>query len=333
MQFHDLTTLYAALRKSERIERDQSYRALYRSTAKGPQLVALQGRAECDWLDAGRPYYSVYPAASHALVNIRLDLDAGLVTLPRPVLLLRFPVGEELAVPDGRKLHCCLAARVTVRGGEPGLQLWCDFGEVRVGVPIYSYRTTSLGPGATVEERLRKIDYIETDGDAAESDEIFQPIIRIVVGLCLLADDPDLIEPEPLSVDARRYEENPDPALIEKARRRGKNGWVIGRNLEVSPHYRRPHLGLRWTGAGRAVPKIVPIKGAIIKRKEIVKVPTGYRDEERCRTCGAQLANREELECAECKAKHPQAESVVQSPHDHDAGGGHRVIRSTKPFS
>ena len=36
--------------------------------------------------------------------------------------------------------------------------------------------------------------------------------------------------------------------------------------MEVVPHYRRPHMALVWTGAGRAVPKVVPRRGSVVHR-------------------------------------------------------------------
>ena len=61
-----------------------------------------------------------------------------------------------------------------------------------------------------------------------------------------------------------------------KAHRRGKVGWDVGRQVEVMPHYRRPHLMLAWTGPGRAVPKIVPRRGSIVHRSAVEKVPSGF---------------------------------------------------------
>jgi hypothetical protein len=37
---------------------------------------------------------------------------------------------------------------------------------------------------------------------------------------------------------------------VDKAHRRGKVGWNVGRHIEVAPHYRRPHMALVWTGTG-----------------------------------------------------------------------------------
>lgn len=52
-----------------------------------------------------------------------------------------------------------------------------------------------------------------------------------------------------------------DHEYVDKAHRRGKIGWNMGRHVAVAPHYRRPHMVLMWTGRGRALPKVVPRRG------------------------------------------------------------------------
>jgi len=64
--------------------------------------------------------------------------------------------------------------------------------------------------------------------------------------------------------------------LVAKAQRRGKVGWNVGRQIEVTPHVRRPHFAIRWTERGRAVPKLVPVKGSVVHRQLAEKVPTGF---------------------------------------------------------
>ncbi len=63
---------------------------------------------------------------------------------------------------------------------------------------------------------------------------------------------------------------------IDKAHRRGKVGWNVGRHIEVAPHYRRPHMTLVWTGSARAVPKVVPRRGSVVHREKVEKVPSGF---------------------------------------------------------
>ena len=96
----------------------------------------------------------------------------------------------------------------------------------------------------------------------------------------LLENDPSVIEPDVLSKDRDRFESTGDQKYVEKAHRRGKFGWNVGLHIEVSPDYRRPHLMLAWTGAGRAVPKIVPRKGSVVHREVVEKVPSGFGGKE-----------------------------------------------------
>ncbi len=67
-----------------------------------------------------------------------------------------------------------------------------------------------------------------------------------------------------------------DPKYVDKAHRRGKVGWNVGKRMEVVLHYRRPHMALVWTGRGRAVPKVVPRRGSVVHRDKLEKVPRGF---------------------------------------------------------
>jgi hypothetical protein len=79
-----------------------------------------------------------------------------------------------------------------------------------------------------------------------------------------------------LAGDRAKFEQTGDRRYVDKARRRGKVGWDVGRRLEVIPHYRRPHMALAWTGRGRAVPRVVPRKGSVVHREVVEKAPSGF---------------------------------------------------------
>ena len=64
--------------------------------------------------------------------------------------------------------------------------------------------------------------------------------------------------------------------MEDKARNNGVFGWSIGKNVEVSPHVRRPHWALRHTGPKGSVPQIVPVKGCKVKGNKLTTVPTGF---------------------------------------------------------
>jgi hypothetical protein len=86
---------------------------------------------------------------------------------------------------------------------------------------------------------------------------ILHAVARIVCTPCLMADDPQGVEPVVPRDDEDRYERNPAPALVDEARRRGNYGWHVGRAIEVSPHVRAPSpAALYWTGEGGKTPKI-----------------------------------------------------------------------------
>jgi len=132
----------------------------------------------------------------------------------------------------------------------------------------------------TIEEKLSRFRMTEGDIELSlhpdDTKELELIATKLAVGVILLGNDPDFAEPEVLANHRQKYEESKNPKYIEKARKRGIRGWRLGERFESCPHYRRPHLGLRWTGKGRGVPRIVPIKGSIVHRKTMERVPTGY---------------------------------------------------------
>jgi hypothetical protein len=100
--------------------------------------------------------------------------------------------------------------------------------------------------------------------------------VRLCCSLCLLDHDPQIISPDVLNKDREKFDSTGDDRYIDRAHRRGKVGWDVGRHVEVAPHYRRPHMALVWTGRDRAVPKIVPRRGSIVHRQVVERVPTGF---------------------------------------------------------
>ena len=117
-----------------------------------------------------------------------------------------------------------------------------------------------------------------SDDFLPEEKDIFEKVFKVVSAVFLMAKDPNhsLISPIVMKKDQEKYDLNSNTKYVEKAKRRGLVGWDIGKDIEFSPHMRRPHFGLRWTGKGREVPKIVPINGCIVRRNKMTKVPTGY---------------------------------------------------------
>lgn len=292
--------------------RGAAMRAKTREDLQGVTEINLTAWCEHQWAKEKRPYYSVFPVAKDALCKLKLDIDCSLVKLPASAMLVRFPVGGELKVPGSDlAVRSFLAASslleikeddnqfANVTGPGDGISLLIDFGdrvtsqdasaEMRstckaIGVSL-AWKSVSpfrLIHGKTIEEVVGPL---ERQITRFTPKELLPTIacVRLLCTLCLLANDPDsikIITPDVLHEDARRYEESGDQKYVDRARKRGKNGWLVGANWETCPHFRRPHLALRWTGKGGAIPKIVSVKATFVNRVKLSDVPTGYLDDD-----------------------------------------------------
>ncbi len=238
---------------------------------------------ERDWEKARRPYYNLWPSIIPMLTRLDLDLDSNLIQLPLPALCIRFPKdtaknplkfdwkGDEVAV------RCVMLGEIN-QG--TGLSVLVDVGEVmgEFGVPVYTYRNFPRKSGLTVEKSLADL---EAKGLFAEigivvPESLMMDCIRLCCSLCLLENDPEIISPDVLADDRAKFEASGEQKYVDKAHRRGKVGWDVGKHIEVIPHFRRPHMTLVWTGSGRAVPKIVPRRGSIVHREAVEKLPSGF---------------------------------------------------------
>jgi hypothetical protein len=146
-----------------------------------------------------------------------------------------------------------------------------------MGMPLHTYRNFPRRKGLTVEASLAGLtkEYM-ADVGIQMPDEFVLDCVRLCCSLCLLDSDPSVISPDVLADDRGKYDETADQKYVDKAHRRGKVGWDVGRHIEVIPHYRRPHLMLAWTGAGRTEAKIVPRRGTIVHRSAVERLPSGF---------------------------------------------------------
>jgi len=167
-----------------------------------------------------------------------------------------------------------------ITGGR-GLSILIDVGETTdngpLKIPIYTYRNFPRRSGLTVEQSLAGLGKgITADVGVQVPEDLIMDCVRLCCSLCLLENDRSVIEPDVLSKDRDKYENSGDQKYVDKAHRRGKIGWNVGRHIEVAPHYRRPHMALVWTGHGRTVPKIVPRRGSVVHRELVEKVPSEF---------------------------------------------------------
>ena len=289
MDFHTYTTMRDWNRRVDPDDRSGQDIDLYyqRSQVEAKKMGSAQFFAqmlnERDWEKARRPYYNMWPSIIPMLTRLNLDIDSDLIRLPLPALCVRFPKdaaknplkfewkGEDVPV------RCIMMGEINEG---TGLSVLVDIGEVMegVGVPIYTYRNFPRRSGLTVEQSLAGL------GTKGLFDEIGVQVphsfvtdcIRLCCSLCLLENDPSIISPDVLADDRAKFEASGDQRFVDKAHRRGKIGWDVGKHIEMIPHYRRPHMALVWTGRGRAVAKIVSRRGSVVHREMVEKLPSGF---------------------------------------------------------
>lgn len=242
-------------------------------------LAHLTG--EHRWELAKKPYYDVYPSVVEALTKVDLDkIMCDHIHLPLDDLMIRFQTGHELKTSE-RTIYSMLVSETRWRKNEDmrGILIAVNDGELVEGQPNHSTTALILVPGTTIQSQL---DIGREPGhslDQGVDNESMSLAFQFVCSLCLLKDNPDLINQEPLEADRAKWERTHDITLIEKAGRRGKRCWSVGRHIEVAPGFRRPHFAIRWMGHGEPKQPILrPISGCLVHRQRITEVPTGYLD-------------------------------------------------------
>jgi hypothetical protein len=271
-------------------------------TESASKRMVAQYRLDAEWAAKNKPYFNIWPKIQSAFTQTSLEITGEHIHLPIQPILIRFSEEEPLFVMEDVAIRSILATEVEVNefGGfehQRGLSVFIDIGEKycdgEFTSSVYTYVIFPLRKNEVVEETLKKIEgdhYNETEtmtthkrmsqGELAEDERLtIDSAVRVVLSLCMLGMDSNLLSPDVLSKDLAKYKRTLDASLVAKAHRRGKIGWHVGRDIEVSPHFRRPHFGIRWTGKGRAIPKLVPIKGSVINRSKVETVPTGYLGE------------------------------------------------------
>lgn len=231
------------------------------------------------------------------LDQARITMDK-LATMTRRFtnLLIRLPeINHELYFED--RIHGRIQVRSIYVSFQPiskankvtlGLVIGIDVGERDENgiIPMHTMRVFPLD-NRSVEENIYDLPRHHTADEGLQIPEkLMISCIRLAITLCLLDDNPELIEPDILNCDKHRIvgaDNELLQKLIDRAKRRGKYGFLIGKKYEdqyeVSPHIRMPHPCLVWTGKGRSQPKIVLRKGSLIHRKKVGDVPTGYQDD------------------------------------------------------
>lgn len=233
------------------------------------------------WYRERRPFFNVYPGVEKCLRNTSAAIDPA--TIPHSVLhdlgVMEIRFAESSSTPsffiailptENRPRNTqCLAVHL-IRIDDRGIQAYA----ASFGRPAETTTPPTFEGGW------------ENTGDDVRSEMELR--VRLAMGVMLLAADPRYCEPVLLNRDRDKLMTDTErQQALERAKKRGNFGFDLGRDVEVSPHFRRPHFAIRWTGKGSAVPRLVPVKGAIINEGLITNVPTGYADDEPCESDAA----------------------------------------------
>lgn len=232
----------------------------------GKQVVCMESL----WMEKRRPFFNVHAPILRSLVKTPLSIKPNVI--PRSivhelgVMCIKFPIGYDEFTIRHFFVGVVDAAVIGYEERELSRQVAIAFhtSDACFCSHIPMDKTFADFPnsyGATM-----------TNGE----DLLMKKLSRIAIGTMLLAADPAFIKPIILRKDTGKNEDI--ESLAERAKKRGVFGFEIGADMETSPHFRRPHFGIRWTGRGGKIPKLVPIKGSVI-HKDMLRVPTGYLDE------------------------------------------------------
>lgn len=306
MEFYDYVTLQQSIKRAYGKQQiDTIMRGLIQDDRTDVNVFI-----ENTWELAGRPYFKLYPSMVKALANLNLNLKSNQITWPKQLaegitpFLIKFPQqAVTLDLEEPTPLHAVLVFKVTRES--PGIIaennesllhiLWYtgltthkfESSEKTLVIPNTSCFVFNTGTDKEVESEFEEVFCTSNDSDHSkdriEMKPCYKNILRYVIGTILLASDADneLILPEVLSKHELKFEETGDLALVDKAKRNGKYGWSIGKELEreveTNTHFRVPHFAIRHTGPNGSIPLLRPIKGSIVNRKKFV---AQYEEEE-----------------------------------------------------
>lgn len=214
-------------------------------------------------------------------MNLKCSLND--LKLPRKTILIRFAVGHEVRMPSRKYgIRSILAAYLPADGQKTeGITVVTTSDDDKKDPSSRCFWITELD--RPLDEICKEMEDKEArtlfpeERDLIEEQAItISDSLKAAISLMLMSKDKDFIRPDVLTADRAEFDRTDDQRLIEKAKKRGVNGFRVGEAFEAIPHIRRPHFGLRWTGEGKKIQKIVPIKGSLVHRQKIVEVPTGH---------------------------------------------------------
>ena len=247
------------------------------------QPRALAAIIENRFVNADRPFFNVYPKIADSLLKTSLSIKPN--AIPRssihdmPALSIRLPVGSDAANKVGTNWFIVSLfienAFENIKSFGVNRLFGCD--EPFMAIYCSSHDKTVMRLSTSLmDTTFADAELVRIEGNYASATEKQQidMLCKLALGVMFLASDPDYVKPVLLKADENKT--TPLEERIERAKRRGVFGFTIGEDIERCPHFRRPHFAIRWTGKGATIPKLVPVKGAVIGKEIMTTVPTGF---------------------------------------------------------
>lgn len=280
--FYEYKDSYSIFRKLyPQITREQMYSIARKACDDSDATLSSAHLGwEIGWRKEGQPFYRVWPSVLSMLTRLDISkVSGGIMRMPEGLqnLLIQLPKGNKLN-ENGSEAEVVLVSGIETPQGN-GLLIAVHKGEEQGLMPVLDMWLFQSADRPLAEI----IDELPEESECNAPQNLRDNVIALVATLCLIGSNPELLEPILLTKDdAHRSKLGAEDLLRlrNKAIRRGRFGWDVGKSLDRIPHVRRPHPALVWTGEGRKTPRIVMRKGAIVHRQKIASVPQGYQDDE-----------------------------------------------------
>jgi len=203
--------------------------------------MANLGGAECKWYRGGQPYYNLWPEAIEPLTKIdRTKLRSTELVFPHDAMLFRLPHGEKRFMLQGHPVNGILTfigptTENTKTGCKHIFSMFFQRDHLVTGKqgqlsPAMSFSYVAVREDMDVDAGF---DYIQGIFGSAFTHQEMQATLQMlsmVVGVSMMfREKSSILTPDVLSADRSKYEEKWDDKYVEKANRRGKFGWDVGR--------------------------------------------------------------------------------------------------------
>ncbi len=256
MRFHEYDMLLARMPRPQGVSYEEYHQHEYAVAVRNMKEAQRKGTkpnrdahilgAEKIWMTLDRPFYNAYPIVVDAIRNTSLKVTLPSVVKPGLIesMSVSFQQGHELHFEDC-ELSCIeslliVAASKSAPVDDKGGPIERDLIEfVAVGPKTGTNRHAYVIFCYTGDEPF---DEAVKDVGTAQENELLRGLLQLVVGLLLLSRDEKFTKPILLAKDRDRIfpTEADYMAAVARAKRRGRIGFSIGAEMEVSPHVRRP---------------------------------------------------------------------------------------------